>query len=84
MKDERIKPLVTCVSLSSFIFHPSSFIKSLFSGLDALPNTGCQSTTYERTNNEYPQVGKCLSSLEQGRTDGTGRVNARAGEVDAY
>ena len=36
---------------------------------DDFPDAGSQSTTHERTNNEYPQVRQCLTTLEQSRAN---------------
>ena len=51
---------------------------------DDLPNQCCKSTAYERTNDEYPELRKSLTTLEESRTDGTGWVNGCSGVVDTY
>ena len=56
----------------------------LFLRLNHLPEACCNEGTYEGTYDENPEVGQSVATCEDSGADGTGGVNARAGEVDAY
>lgn len=49
--------------------------KLFFFGVDSLPKYCCDSTTYQRTNDEDPEVCQCCATLEERRTDRTCGVN---------
>ena len=55
----------------------------LLAGSDDLPAESCNGCTYERANDEDPEVGESLTTFEEGGTDAAGGIYARAGVVDA-
>ena len=56
----------------------------LLVGIDQFPNTCCTGTTYERTDDEDPEIRQCRSTLEDGRSDGAGRVHGCSRVTDTY
>ena len=52
--------------------------------IDDLPDNGCQCATYQRANDEDPQVSESCATLENGRSNGTGGVHRSARVADAH
>ena len=61
--------------------------KPLFSFLaiarEAFPDTGCESTAGERAEDKDPELLQCITSLEEGGTDGARGIDGSAGVADA-